>query len=443
MKRILVLNRSFILLPIGLIMACCVSAQNVIEKKLSVDEMFRLASENSKQLKLSYSAVSTAKSLTDVQKNRRLPTLGASLSLAYLGNGTLLNRDFSNSIEAANPHFMNNFAFEAAEVIFSGGAISNNIAKARLQEQIATLDFDKERQDIRFLLVGAYLDLYKLMNQREVYLKYIDQTRLVIDQIKAKKQVGMSLENDITRYELLLKQTELALTTIKNNCKILNNQLVTVLGLSDSVKIVPDAEVLSTALNNKTLPELISEASSSLPELKAADVKVKMAEKELKISKSAYFPSFSLIGANYLSGPILIEIPTINKNYNYWYFGLGINYSLSSLYANKRTVNVARRQQTTAELERQVVKEQSDLAIKNAYIKYNETFENLNTLEKSLVLAKQNYEVVNNRYLNNLVLITEMLDASNEKLNADLQVVNARIDIIFNYYKLKRLIGTL
>ena len=63
--------------------------------------------------------------------------------------------------------------------------------------------------------------------------------------------------------------------------------------------------------------------------------------------------------------------------------------------------------------------------------------------KKSLELAQQNYQVVNNRYLNGLALITDMLDASNQKLNAELQVVNAEINILFNYYQLKKTVGSL
>ena len=35
-----------------------------------------------------------------------------------------------------------------------------------------------------------------------------------------------------------------------------------------------------------------------------------------------------------------------------------------------------------------------------------------------------------------MALITDMLDAANAKLDAERQLVNARIDIIYYYYKL-------
>jgi outer membrane protein TolC len=54
-------------------------------------------------------------------------------------------------------------------------------------------------------------------------------------------------------------------------------------------------------------------------------------------------------------------------------------------------------------------------------------------------LATENYQVVENRYTNGLVLITDMLDASTLKLSADLKLVNAQIDLIYKYYQLKYL----
>ena len=52
-------------------------------------------------------------------------------------------------------------------------------------------------------------------------------------------------------------------------------------------------------------------------------------------------------------------------------------------------------------------------------------------------LANQNYDVTSNRYKNDLALLTDMLDASNMKLSADLGLVNARINVVYSFYKMK------
>lgn len=58
-------------------------------------------------------------------------------------------------------------------------------------------------------------------------------------------------------------------------------------------------------------------------------------------------------------------------------------------------------------------------------------------------LADENYGVTENRYKNEMALLTDMLDASNTKLSADLGLVNARVNILYNYYKMKYLTHTL
>lgn len=418
-------------------------AQEKVDKVLTLSQIFTLAEENSKQLKLSRTALETALNATEVAKNAKLPTIDASLSFSYLGDGTIMDREFKNINRAPMPHFGNNFALEASQVVFAGGAIVNNIAKAELKEQVSKLSLEKNQMDIHFMLTGYYLDMYKLINQREVYVKNIEQTNLLIKQIKAKRAEGMALENDITRHELTLQNYQLALIEIDNNYDILNHHLVTTLGLPFNTMIRPDTTLIDIDLNSVIPADMMQVAKNNLPELKSAEVDIQIAEKDIKLAKADYLPSVALVAANHFDGPITIDIPTVNKNFNYWYVGVGIKYNISSLFKTKKNVRLARAQQLISTDTRDVILEQTEIAIHTDATRYKESFEKLHTYEKSLELANENYRIVNNRYINDLVLITEMLDASNTKLNAELQVVNSKINIIYNYYKLQRTIGKL
>ena len=51
------------------------------------------------------------------------------------------------------------------------------------------------------------------------------------------------------------------------------------------------------------------------------------------------------------------------------------------------------------------------------------------------------YDVMNARYLSQLALVTDMVDASNLKLNAELSEVDARINIVYAYYRMKYVAG--
>lgn len=202
-----------------------VSAQNTSALQLSIEDMFELADSASRSIRTFHIAEQEAEQAVKVAKNALLPSIDVSLSASYLGDAWLSDRDFSNGENAPMPHFGNNFAIEASQVLYTGGAITNRIAVAKLQQQLAQLDKEKNKQDIRFLLVGNYLEMYKLRNQTEVYRKNIEQTRKLVADIHAKQSQGLALKNDITRYELQLKSLELALTQIQNSIIILNDQL--------------------------------------------------------------------------------------------------------------------------------------------------------------------------------------------------------------------------
>ena len=410
-------------------------------KTFTLSEVYELAIANSKQLKLSKTSVETAQSATQLVKTALLPSLDVSFSALYIGNGVITDRDFSNVKNVEMPHLGNNFGIEASQVVFAGKAIATNIEKAKLEEQIAQLNYDRDELDICFLVTGYYLDLYKLKNQREVFLKNIEQTELLIKQIRSKESQGMALSSDVTRHELILQNLKLALIELENNSKIINNQLVVTLGLPAETTINPDSSVLDLDLTSVRPDNLLQIATSNLPELKSAALNKEIAAKELRIAKADYSPQIAMIAANNFNGPLLIEVPTINSNFNYWYVGVGIKYNLASLYKTKQKMQLASRKQLMTEYSEALTLEQTQVAINNAYIKFMESYERLNVFETNSRLADENYRIINNRYLNELVLITEMLDASNTKLNAELQVVNAKLNVIYTYYKLQREIG--
>ena len=154
-------------------------------------------------------------------------------------------------------------------------------------------------------------------------------------------------------------------------------------------------------------------------------------------------PSVALFAGDKLDGPITIEVPPINKNLNYWYVGIGLKFDIASTFKSGKKIRLARLSTRRAQENDLLLQENVRTEVKAAYIRFYEAFTICDTQKKSLELAAQNYSVVNNRYLNDLALITDMLDASNSKLNAELQLVNAQINILFNLYKLKKTAGCL
>ena len=115
----------------------------------------------------------------------------------------------------------------------------------------------------------------------------------------------------------------------------------------------------------------------------------------------------------------------------------------SKLFKSNKKVQRARLRTRQSNEQERATAESLNNDMQQVWTLYQQSYVELDTQKKSVKLARQNYEVVNERYLSQLALVTDMLDASNTLLNAELNEVDARINIIYAYYRMKFISGTL
>jgi outer membrane protein len=411
------------------------------EHYITLPEIWKLTLEKSTLLKISDKQISIVTAEKECVKNLFLPNIQISFGGSFISNGILMDRNFDNIESITMPHFGNDFSFTATQVLFAGGAFLNQYENAKLSEKIAKLNYESKQLDICFLMTAYYLDLIKLKNQTIIFQKNMDQTQLIIDQIKSKEANGVVLKNDVTRHELQLQNLKIAKLELENQIKIITREMCTILDLERDQMIIPDSTLVNLSIPSLELHDLVKTAIINLPELKIMTAQKEMAQRSIKIAKSGYYPRIQLQMGNYFNGPILVELPTINKNFNYGYVGLGIQYDISSLYKNHKNVNLSQNHFALVLDEEKLLIEEKQNAVYNSYVFFQESIEKIKVYEKNVTLAEENYEVIYNRYNNDLALITEMMDASNTKLYAELELINGKLNIIYQYYKIQREMG--
>lgn len=426
------MNKTTITLALAII-SLSASAQ----KLYTLDELFMLAEQNAKRITISQAALAAAKEATANTKAQRLPDVNSSLSVGYNGRGLITDRDFTNPMNIYIPEFGNNFSLQVTQVIYAGGAISNSIRLSELGQRMAELDVEKNRQEVRFYIAGHYLDMLKLQQTMTVIEQNIALTEQLIANTKARVAQGTVLKNDATRYELQLETLRLQLRQTAAALDIVNHDLCKTLSLPEGTEITP-------TMPTDTDPMLLQgENGDNSPVLRQAALATKMAEKKVSLSKSAMLPKLAFVAEDHLNGPVTIEIPAINKNFNYWFAGVGIQYNISSLYKSRNDIRRAKHEQRQATEQLALAQEQMASAIHAAQRDLQTAIAELQTCEKQVQLANENYEVTDNRYQNGLALLTDMLDASNMKLSAEIAREQARIQILYHQKKLLYLTGYL
>ncbi len=428
-----------VLLMWGSVSPC--SAQTI---SMSVDSLFRLIDDNNRNIRLKSLCVDNAEAGEGVARSKRLPAIGVSLSAGYLGNGFLTNRDFSDGIRVHNPHFNNNFAIEAMQMIYSGGEITSSIRMSELNSHMARLDLEQSRQQVKFLLLGWLIDLHCLNNHLRVLDENVALARQVLDNVKARFDEGIALQNDITRYELQLQDLQLQRSRTEEAVKTTNYRLANALGMQPAVvTIIPDLMLIDDTFNigpESNWHDLALESSLSL---KKAWLGIDMSKTNLRIISAEKRPKVSLFAYGKFDSPIVIEVPVLNKNFMYWGFGVNLSFNISSLYT-------AGKRERQAKISVAQSREVYELGIENlhneiqaAYERYGTAVTELQTKQKELELACRNYDVVNERFENGVALVTDMVDAANIRLSSEIGLENARTSLLFCYYRLKYITNTL
>ena len=442
--------------------SCCVPTY--AQHRMSLQTLFDLADQQSQRIKVSEAALKAAEEGVASAKSALLPSVEFSLQGSYTGNAFLMSRGFSASGtteyvvpglgpqqvqngKQPTPHWGNSFTAQASQVIYAGGAIRSGIEMARLGRQLAELDVEKNRQEVRFLLTGYYLDLCKLQNQQQVIEKNMELTEKVIEQMKARRAQGTVLKNDLTRYELQLQSLLLAKTQVGDAQKIIRHQLSTVIHLPEGEDFDVDAQSLEeegVALKALTSEELWQQtAAENNIDIRQASLATEMSEQKIRNTRAASRPSVAVVAENNLAGPYTSDLIPKDANVNVWFVGIGVKYPLSSLWKNKHDIRKAKHENTQARERVQLAREGIENGVQVNYTNLLTSSVEVRTQEKQVELADQNYTVVKNRYDNDLALLTDMLDASNMKLSADMALVNARINMLYNYFKLKYITNTL
>lgn len=402
----------------------------------TIEDLFEIAETNSAQLRPSFTAEEEARREISVARSGRLPDIEANLSLSYIGDGFTTKRNFSDYQKAPIPHFGNTFGINITQPVYTGGAISAGIEMAELKSTASRYATELQRDNIRFQLTGFYLDIYKFVNLRTVVEKNIAQARKVLEEMNARYEQGTALQNDITRYELLVSNLELQLVKINNTLTILNRNLVVTVGLDDNIEVVPDSTILVQSLPTVGEDWWQQSAESESPTLKLARSGVDISRKAETLVKSDRLPKIGIHAGWSIDGPILVEVPPINRNLSYWYVGVGVSYNISSLYKSNKSLSKSRAATQTALDQLEAARENVSLGVRVDYVRYMEAYEELKTQQKSVELAERNYLTTSTRYSVGMALITDMLDAANSKLDAEQMLVNAHINIIYYYYKL-------
>ncbi|MEG1685611.1 MAG: TolC family protein [Bacteroides sp.] len=408
---------------------------------LPINELFQLGIENSLKLKASKIQETISDNQQKTALTQRLPNLQIGASAGFIGQPIVFQRGLSHPTRPNVPDWSQNYNVELSQPLYQGGKIRYNILKANLQKQIASIVSIDDQAEVKLFLLQQYINLFSYYKQRDVLNRNIEESERRLKDIRRMKKEGILTLNDELRSELQLTNDRLSYQEAENSIAIASQQLDILLGQDESLLIVPDTTLLYTDFNLQDYESYVLLAYEDYPGLQIARRNTQLAKYDTRLTQANYLPALSLHAGNTLARPLSSTMADMYNNN--WNIGLSLSYNLSSLYQNKFRMHEAQQiVQLRRNAEEQLM-QHIRIQIKNAYIRHQESLNRVEALKLSVKQAEENYRIVQNRYFNQLSILTDLLDAGNVRLEAELRLTTARTQTIYTYYELQRACGNL
>lgn len=427
-------------------LVCCVNvnfAQDSlgIAKKIKLDEAILLGIQNNKQLKIANTNLAIANENVDQAKIAKMPRVGLSAGYTYIGDPKLYEGFYESNITVDYFNHMGFANIVSAVPIYSGGSINNRIEQQKLLSQMQESVVKMTEADVKNAITEQYFTLEKLYRQIEVTKQNIINTDLRISQLKSRVNNGQNLKSDLLRTELQQSNFKVSVFRSTNTIELISNYLDILIGFPTNTILKPEVAESMIPTENINLQQSLTEAFQNREELKRAEIGIQLSESSLSLTKSGFLPN---INANLiLNTEYPAQWPSYVNILNYWAAGLSLSWDVSSFYTLKHRISGDKLEIDKSNIALAVTKDQIGTEVKNAYVRYVESKENIKTFKKDVELSMSNYKIVKSRYDNDFALISEIVDAELQLNNSRIELVNANLDLIIQYYSLQYAMGKL
>ena len=406
---------------------------------LTLDEAIHLAWTKSNEVSLADSKVNSSKYELQSKKNSQYPDLKLSgqyqhflepnvdIKFGESGTGTAFpsgNQLLIGQLSASLP-------------VFAGFKTQNNIKISENLYQAETANALQTKEEIAMRVVNYYASLYKAQKTLELLKDNQKQAEQRVVDFTEMEKNGIIPRNDLLKAQLQVSKIQLSIDEMNKNLNVVNYYLVSLLKLPAETKLkINESDFINFQINNVPTDE--KPALENRKDLQAIGYQEKASEASIKMAKSAYYPSVSLMGGYASLG--LQNVITVQNAIN---FGVGVSYDLSGILKHNSSIKMAESKSQETQNYKEILTDNIKVAVKKAIEDYNLALKQKDVYVEAATQSSENYRIVKDKYDNGLSNTNDLLEADVEQLSSKINNALARANIIQKYYELLSTTGQL
>lgn len=412
---------------------------------ISLQQAVKMGLDSSKQLKISEAKVQEAMARYQQMKDKQLPEIKASYmaSEAFIPTQKLQIKGMMQKpfyLPSTSMIYIGQFSVN--ETIFAGNKLRYAEQSANLLEEIAKLNTDDDQQDVIFMIIQSYINLYQIDENLKIIAQNLNDVQGRLDETIKFKNQGLATENDVLRFELEKSQVELAQIDLKNNRSVANYAMDILLGLPDNTILNVDS-IGHTADHFPSLQEWIGDALQHREDLAAYQYQHQLNDVNIKNIKADKMPALGAGFTTYYLNPTKQFFPAANSFLVPMTLGLNLSWNIASLYTTRHKLNEAEIQQHEVQIAESATTDKIRVDVSKSYHAYSDALQKITVLGTAVEQARENDRIIELKYRNQLATTTDRIDAETMLYQSRINLGLAKAQAATDYYQLLRSAGML
>jgi outer membrane protein TolC len=179
------------------------------------------------------------------------------------------------------------------------------------------------------------------------------------------------------------------------------------------------------------------EALQNREEIQQVSLGIEAAKNGVKLSRSAFLPQiFAVFDYGYQG-----EIYRFSDEDNFWMASAILQWNLFNGFQDRKKIEQASLDQRRLETREAELREQIRLEVRDAYYSILVALRNLQSSEDQLRSQKKSFEIFEKRYIQGMALQVEYLDARNNFISSEIDLVVARFEYFITLATFERTIA--
>ncbi|MEI6884014.1 MAG: TolC family protein [Bacteroidota bacterium] len=282
---------------IALTFLLMVSFQSGAQKVWTLEDCINYALENNLDIQKQITYVESYKANLTQSAISMLPNLNAS-GTNYWNFGQTIDQ-YTNTFATTTVR-SNNFYIASNMVLFNGLTKFNTVKQNQLLVMAGQYDVDVRKNNISLAVAGYYLDILFNSELLDVANEQLRITKLQVERIQKMVEAGSSARGDLLNITAQKATEELTQVQTANQLSIsyLSLQQVIDYPVSKDFHVEkPNLKPVEAPKQPVTADIIYEHAIKDRPEIKAAELRVQAAQKQLAIARGVITPTLSVSGS--------------------------------------------------------------------------------------------------------------------------------------------------